>query len=261
MTTDGESRWAYVADRAPKPFAHPIHAPNGRVLTVESPSDHVWQRGLWFAIKFVDGDNFWEEVAPFGTQTDEEVAPGVHRIDWVRPDGTVALTEQRVLSTVDVGRRGAYAIDWTTTLAAERDLLLDRTPFTTWGGYGGLTFRGAPDWADTRLLLADGSEHRRVLAEASTWCDLSGPDAGVCMLDHPGNPRHPVPWYGASRSRVYGEGWANYFNAAFLFHEPLTLRPGNPLALRYRVVVHDGPWGVADGERAWHDWVNGEGHP
>ena len=33
-------------------------------------------------------------------------------------------------------------------------VVLDRTPFTTWGGYGGLAFRGAGDWTDTRILLA-----------------------------------------------------------------------------------------------------------
>lgn len=247
-------RWAYVTDRAPKPFVHPVHAPGGRVLTVESPPDHAWHRGLWFAIKFVDGDNFWEEQEPYGSQ--HEVDAGV--LEWRRPDGSIALREERLVRPVDIDiDETAYGIEWQSVLTAPGDgAVLDRTPYTTWGGYGGLAFRGSPDWEDTRLLVADGSEHRRAIAVPSPWCDLSGPDAGITFLDHPSNPRHPVPWYGASRSRVYGEGWSNFLNAAFLFHEPWSLEPDAPLRLRYRVVVHDGRWDVDRAQAAWDAWVS-----
>lgn len=245
--------FTYVTDRAPKPFVHPLRSPSGRVLSVESPADHPWQRGLWFAVKFVDADNFWEEVEPFGRQ----VTTDDHRLEWVRPDGRVALLEERSVVEVDPGLGdGSYAIDWTTALeAAGAEVVLDRTPYTSWGGYGGLTFRGAPDWCDTRVLTADGSEHRRPVAVESPWCDLSSGEAGLCLLDHPSNPRHPVPWYGASRSRAYGEGWANYLNAAFLFHQAMTLPVGQPLVLRYRVVVHDGRWDAARAQAAWEAWA------
>ena len=96
----------------------------------------------------------------------------------------------------------AYAIDWSITLEPQVDVVLDRTPFTTWGGYGGLSVRGRPDWTDTRLLLDDGSEHERVLGVPSAWCDLSGTvdgtEAGLLLLHGPDNPRHPVPWYGST---------------------------------------------------------------
>ncbi len=36
------------------------------VLTRDAPDDHPWHHGLWFTIKFVDEDNFWEEMAPYG---------------------------------------------------------------------------------------------------------------------------------------------------------------------------------------------------
>lgn len=223
------------------------------MLSAESPADHPWQRGLWFAIKFVDGDNFWEEVERFGRQ---EASDG-GRVEWIRPDGSVALQEQRAIVETDPGiGDGSYALDWTTSLVSpDVPVVLDRTPYTTWGGYGGLTFRGAGDWTDTRLLLGDGEEHRRPVAVPSPWCDLSGPDAGLCFLDHRANLRHPVPWYGATRSRVYGEGWANYINAAFLFHEPLRLEAGEALTLRYRIVVHDGPWNVDQCQAAWEEWT------
>ncbi len=243
-----------------KPHLHPVHAPNGRLLTRVSPPDHEWHRALWFTIKYVNGENFWEEPAgePFGEQVDL----GGGRIEWRRPDGEVVIEEQRAIDrreldpSADVG--AAYALDWTSSLRPRVDVELERTPYTTWGGYGGLTLRGAGDWEDTRILLADGSVHRRPEGVASPWCDLSGADAGLLFLDHPGNVRHPVTWYGATRSRVDGEdGWSNYLNAAFLFGAGLRLTAGEVLTLRYRIVVHDGSWDVAMCDDAWRSWTDG----
>ena len=142
----------------------------------------------------------------------------------------------------------SYAIDWTEELTVPDPTVLDRTPFTTWGGYGGLTLRGAPTWTDTVLRLDDGADRERTLGERSTWLAIDGvaaetsSTAGVVILDHPDNERAPSPWYGSTRADTYGEGWANFVNAAFLWDEPLELAPGRPLTLRYRVLVHDGHW-------------------
>src|SRR2546430_969735 len=61
-------RWRYVYSGKPKPFFHPLHTPAGHCLTLFEPHDHVWHRGLWFTIKFINGENFWEESEPFGIQ-------------------------------------------------------------------------------------------------------------------------------------------------------------------------------------------------
>ena len=172
----------------------------------------------------------------------------------------MVIDEQRVIDRRDLDRDDAFALDWTTSLRPRIDVELERTPYTTWGGYGGLTLRGAGDWEDTRILVADGSVHRRPEAVPSPWCDLSSDDAGMLFLDHPDNVRHPVTWYGATRSRVYGtDGWSNYLNAAFLFHEGMRLGAGEVLTMRYRIVVHDGMWDVETCQHAWEAWSGGEG--
>ncbi len=255
-------RWRAVWD-PPRPHVHPLRSPAGACLTVDAPADHPWHHGLWFAIKFVDGDNFWEEVPPFGvlrtrTVTGNPVTGLRAEIDWVRPDGeAVAVRETRELHHRDLD--GAYAIDWTETLVAARDVVLDRTPFTTWGGYGGLTLRGAGDWTDTTLCLPDGTSRARVLGEPAPWCALAGHTpagpAGVVLCWHPQNPRHPVPWYASTRAETYGTGWANFCNAAFLWHEPLRLPAGEPLVLRHRVIVHDGHWDAARAAEAYATWT------
>jgi hypothetical protein len=246
--------WSAVWD-APRPYLHPVRTPAGALLTVDAPADHPWHHALWFTIKFVNGENFWEEYDEFGTLRTrhvEELGGGGVRatIDWVRPDGErVAVSETREIVPRAVSEH-AYALDWREELVPVAGTVFDRTPFTTWGGYGGLTIRGAPDWHDTALVLPDGSRRDRLLGERAPWCALSGlapagdgrdDERGVVVADHPGNPRFPTPWYGSNRADTYGEGWANFLNAAFLWDEPLTVAAGTPLRLRYFVLVHDGP--------------------
>lgn len=263
-------RWTYQWGDRKRPFIHPVTTPAGHVLSREAPEDHPWHHGLWFTIKFVDDDNFWEEMPPYGVLRHDgrpEATVGADgRIElagtltWTRGDRhTVALVEHRRLTHVPLLDEDAYAIDLDTTLVASADLRLDRTEYTTWGGYGGLTLRGSAELVDTRLLLADGSEHDRLVGVASPWCDLSGTvdgdPAGLALFDHPGNERFPTPFY-ASTFDGYGEGaWTNFFNAAFLFHDGLDLAEGERLRLRHRALVHDGTWSTDRLRAAWADWA------
>ena len=267
--TAGRGGWTYVWDHGRKPHLHPVATPSGVVLTRVEPPDHPWQRGVWFVVKFVDGDNFWEEYDPAGWGVQRHVAPpaghddGVldGRLAWIRPDRTtVAVDEHRRLRHRPLAG-DAYAIDWDVTLTVPADAVLDRSPYNgTWGGYSGLAFRGRGDWHDTRLLLDDGSTHDRVAPQRSRWCDLSGVadgrEVGVCVLDHPANPAHPVPFYATTRAGAgYGDDWANTVYPAFLWDGPLALPAGEPLRFRYRFVVHDRSWDQARCEAAWSDWT------
>jgi hypothetical protein len=177
------------------------------------------------------------------------------QLDWVRPDGqSFVFREQRQLGYQPLDDQ-AYALDFQTELTAQADLMLDRTPFTTWGGYGGLTIRGNRNWQETRLLFPDGSTSDRPTGIRATWCDLAGKfdggleqTGGVAIFDHPDNPRHPTPWYGAT-------GPGHYFNAAFLFHEPLSVAAGQTLTFRYRVLIHDQIWDVPRLQAAYEAYI------
>jgi hypothetical protein len=269
---DVEGLWTYRWAARRRPHIHPVRTPAGHVLTRDAPDDHPWHHALWFTIKFVDEDNFWEEYDAYGVLRHDgppsvvSAAGGVvavkGRLEWIRPDRTtVALVEDRTWTHVPLGP-DAYAIDLDTRLVPTTDCRFDRTPFTTWGGYGGLTLRGAGDWTDTRLLLDDGSTHERVLGDSSRWCDLTGRPpgaeegvvAGMAILDHPGNHRHPVPWYASTRADTYGDdGWSNFLNAAFLWHEGMDVAAGEEVRIRHRVIVHDGEWSADRLQTAWAD--------
>jgi hypothetical protein len=270
----GTGGWTYAWDHRRKPHVHPMATPAGVVLTRVEPPDHPWQRGVWFVVKFVDGDNFWEEWDPagWGVQrhdgaplVDDATVTVTGDLRWIRPDRTtVAMHEHRVLRHVPVDD-DAYALDWDVTLAVPDGVgsaVLDRTPYTgVWGGYSGLALRGREDWHDTRLLLDDGAAQARVAPQRSRWCDLSGTadgrPVGVCVLDHPDNPAHPVPFYATTRAGDgYGDGWANTVYPAFLWDGPHVLTAGEALRLRYRVAVHDGTWDADRCAAEWHRWTD-----
>lgn len=231
-------RWTYNADHRKRPHFHPVATPSGAVLTRDAPDDHPWHHGLWFTIKYVNEENFWEEQPPYGVlrHVDEST------IHWIRPDReTVVIVEDIRIDEVELAD-DAYAIDLNIVLTPQVDVVLDRTPFTTWGGYGGLALRGRPDWTDTRILLADGTTHERVLGVPSEWCDLSGHvdggEGGILIV-----PDGTTPWYGSTRAATYGdEGWSNFLNAAFLWDGPEEVAAGASRAFGFRVVVHDGIW-------------------
>ena len=157
-------------------------------------------------------------------------------VHWIRPDReTVVIVDQRSIDEVDLDVDDAYAIDWTIALDPAVDVLLDLDAVHDLGWLrGARLLRGRPDWTDTRLLLADGSVHDRAPGVRSEWCDLSGSVDGttacVVGLHCAANVRHPVPWYGSTKSATYGdEGWSNFVNAAFLWDEPLRVAAGDVL--------------------------------
>lgn len=71
---------------------------------------------------------------------------------------------------------------------------------------------------------------------AAEWYDYtivlhSGPTVGVAVLDHPDNP--PMTWHNLAPIAMV--------NPTIVSPGPVTVEKGQPLRLRYRLVVHDGP--------------------
>ena len=145
--------------------------------------------------------------------------------------------------TVDlrVGEDEELIIDWTSVLLPLADLTLDRTPYTTWGGYSGLTFRAGRELHYGEYLLPTNEKKHPLIGENHPWVALQARvDGGweefvtVAMMDHPSNVRSPSPWYAKADPHYV------FFNAAFLFHEAMTVPKGVPLTFRYRVIIRDG---------------------
>ena len=250
----------YVHGGLPKPCVHPVRVRGSSVLTGFQPSDHVWHRGLWFTYKFVNGVNFWEENGAHGVQrgegpvrieADGERARLTQRLRWWTPDGGLPLEEARRLEFARTAG-GELSITWSTKLRARDEVILDRTPFTTWGGYGGLAFRASREWHEAELVGPNGAEGTLVAGAASPWVAMNGrldgsgaEHVGVLLADHPANRRHPSPIYAKCASPGF-----SFANLATLFGEPLKLADGECLSVTQRAVFRRGNWTVADAAAA-----------
>jgi hypothetical protein len=246
-------------EKLPKPCFHPLCTPAGHQITAFQPSDHIWHRGLWFAIKFINQSNFWEERPPFGIQktlgrpecklTAPDTLQIVQQLEWTSQAIGPVIREHRTIA-ITAMPDGSRQIDWTTNLEAMQDLLLDRTPYTTWGGYGGLAFRATREVHGASYLLPDGQSTPNIAGQPNPWALMRAfvnanaeAKISVGMIDHPSNPRTPMPWYCRS-----GENY-DVMYAAFLFHGPMTLAKGRKLALRHRVLYRDGWWEAEEFDR------------
>ncbi|WP_157836846.1 DUF6807 family protein [Geminisphaera colitermitum] len=276
---DGDER-ALVYRHHPslnQPGFHPLVTPRGHVLTGWQMSDHVWHRGLWFSIRYVNEDNFWGGTPPFGMLTTSsgpcvealanDTARMSHQLNWDSPTEGTLLQESREITT-RLTPDGITMLDWASVLRAVKDVTLDRSPYTgTMGGYGGLGFRASRELHEAEFLLPDGRILPEVGGEAYQqacdpkvkighaavqvggeplpWLVLQGRmDGGadervsIGIIDHPDNPGSPVPWYAKLHP---GRGFS-YLNAAFLFHGPKSLKAGEYLKFNYRVFYRDGRW-------------------
>lgn len=238
-----------------KPFVHPLRTNLGTQLTCLEPSDHVWHRGLWFAWKFLDGVNYWEEGFESAGSVElsgrEQVSFEAGRAvvqsayGYRPPDGDPVLHERRTVAIHAPDSEDYLRLDWAHVFEATNGgVVIDRTPIneeTPWGGYAGLSFRAARSLTSFRAIDSEGRTGAAVEHARARWVDLSGAAdggfdraAGLAIFDHPANERHPSHW------RCILEPGFGYINPSFVLAEPYVLDPGRMLRLRYRVLIHDG---------------------
>jgi type 1 glutamine amidotransferase len=242
-----------------KPHFHPLISPNGTVLTAESPKDHLWHMGLWFSWKFIDGLNYWEYTGDpakhisegmtqvrsiqidSSQQGDYHFKLNITFHSWDKKENPVMDEVQRITITAPKSDK-SYWINYDLTFIALKDLLLDRTPIPgepggqSWGGYSGLSLRLNTDFtkiryfSDTSDSVAYGDRNRWVACEFDNG---KGKREQVIIFDNPGNRRHPSPWYciNDTVTPMY------FFTPAILYNEPLKLKKGEALHLKYRVYM------------------------
>jgi len=101
---------------------------------------------------------------------------------------------------------------------------------------------------------------KNVWGKKSEWLDYSGKidgtPLGIAVFDHPGNSRYPTYWH------VRGAGLlaSNIFGQHDFERDPgrdagLTMRVGQPLRFRYRVVIHPGDVNSGGVRAMYEDWV------
>lgn len=249
--------------------------------------DHPHHRGLTFGHADLNGYNFWANEDFNPGKKGKIVMKQVERIrsgkrlgsieatfEWLDPQGGPIVSDARKITFYS--NPTMRIIDYDIVLKA---IGTARFGDTHEGSFG---IRVAP-WLEEpapkyvpkaaggearptepkrtgRITNSDGREtEAQVRGTRAKWADYSGEfqgeKLGVAILDHPSNPRFPTYWH----TRGYGMFAANIFAMSDLGNDKthdgsMTLKPGEELRLRYRVVIHSGDAASAGVEKMYAEY-------
>jgi hypothetical protein len=234
-------------------FIHPLTAPNGGVVTGIRPEDHQHHLGLWHAwVKTTHEGrdvDFWNLLKGEGTvryarteairRSPSGVGFTVIQQHVILPDEVVL--DERFSIDVHVDPDGGYVVDHVTEQENVSDSPLTLPAYR----YGGcIALRGPECWNEhnSDYLTSEGRSRIDGHATRARWCAMYGEtDQGVAtvtILGHPDN--HDAP----QRQRIWPATPQNrgaiFFNFVPTQETDWALEPGEPITMRYRVVVSDG---------------------
>ncbi len=250
-----------------KPYVPVFRTPSGINVLRDAPHDHLHHHALMFAIA-VDGVDFWQEGKAPGRQVHREfpdmgdqnprydTAGFVERLDWLGPDSdSPLLHEKRTVEVLSPEAFGASVMTWETKLAVPEGRASAQLTGSHYFGLG-MRFLESMD-QDGVFFNADNAEGDLVRGDEhvtrSRWCAYTsladGKPVTVAMFDSPGNPRHPAWWFTMSTPFDYLSATLN------LYREPMELKAGTPLTLRYGVALWDGHADADAVEQLYTKWL------
>ena len=282
ISIDGELFTAYhYGAEHQKPFLWPLVARNGARVTRDFPmvegtpgeaSDHPHHTSVWFAHGEAAGLDLWH-----GGHGERVVDAGDALRSVESEGGWVVVRTTNVWRSGDgeeYGRERLTMRFGETELGRVIDFEIAASTAGEWGDTKEGTFgvRLAPSLrlegpvAQGNARNSAGVSGKDVWGKRARWIDYWGPvgeeTAGVALLEHPSNFRHPTWWH----ARAYGLVAANPFGRFDFERIPgqggeLKLPEEFPLVLRYRLLVHDGEHDAAALERAYAELAawSGEG--
>jgi hypothetical protein len=226
-------------------YLHPVYAPDGTVLTDDFNPDHPHHRGIswmWQVVR-VGGHSYdlWTVQGireRFVGWTAREIAPGYAllgvRNGWYVGDRKVV--DEHVEIRVSPAAAGVRYLDFQLRFEATDEPVEIVGTAQENKGFGGFCFRFAPRdggeaataiRTDTGLVAKDG-----ILA-VHPWAQIEGVfhghSAGARIDDDASNPGFPNGW-------LLRHGFG-FLNVSYPGLKPLTLKPGHPLELHYRVTL------------------------
>ncbi len=256
LTENGKPAWVYnygmvLAPGAPEGmrrscYLHPVYAPDGTLLTDDFNKDHPHHRGIFWAWEVVTvggkTDDVWTVKGfrqKFVQWKARETSGSQARLDvengWFDGEKKFVKEEAEILTRAVSHQQ--RVLDFTLRFeAVDQPVVIVGTPDSK-KGYGGFAFRTAPRdggaaktiiRTDTGILAQDGVLARHPWAEIAG--SFQGRPAGVRIEDNPANPGYPHNGW------LMRHGFA-LLNVSYPGLEPVTLQPGKPLVLKYRVIL------------------------
>jgi hypothetical protein len=246
VTVDGVLFTAYkFVDSQKYPYFWPVNGPiSGETVTTESSEPYPHHHSLFFGCDKVNGGNYWQEsnrrgqIVSRGPKIVEASGPRVVFTDeclWQQPRHDPVIRDTRRI-TVTAPQRTVRLIDFEITLEPLTDVRIEKSNHALFSA------RVVPELNVQNggvLVNAEGkTSEKGTFGVRSPWCDYSGSrnevTEGIAILQHPGNRWYPCRWF----TRDYGFFSPTPMN--WLEEGHLVLPQGEPLTLRYRVIVHAG---------------------
>ena len=248
LVRDGKTVWKLnLANREAKPFVHPLCLPDGRCVTDARPADHPWHLGLFFCWKFINGLNYWEPRRPshgnlfpdgMTVVRDFDIRPNGGACDvslklWYGPraePGRILLDEARSLAFSEPDAEGRYSIRAKHVFTAREKVVFNaRRPIA----YGGFSLRLQPFMKDF-ALTSNGASVDAKVAESSCPKEMT---ELVYTDPKTGHGLRIKIHAGADAERLYYWTDHRFAGSVPMYAEPLSLEPGQTLALDYEVSV------------------------
>jgi hypothetical protein len=243
---NGDLFTSYILSEFEKyPFFFPVNGPSNATVTSMRNANYPHHSSLFFGCDKVNGGNYWQEEIGRGQivslradilETGGEKAVIENECIWKRPGADAPVKDKRKI-TVSVPSSGKFQIDFDIVMEMLMDVTIDKTNHSLFSG------RMDPDLAVTNggtMINAEGETgEKETFGKRSAWMDYygerMGKTEGMAILQHPSNEWFPAPWF----TRDYG-----FFSPTPMYWPEndtnITLKKGEQIKLRYRVLVHSG---------------------
>jgi len=284
----------YFDAKIPKPYMHPLRSAEGIVVTRGFPmvrnipgesKDHPHHRALYYTHGDINGVDFWGE-AEFAEKAPVQAGGKTYRASEQLPNGRTVLTKlEEVKSGADAGslrarfnlvgpdgkvmgeETQAYTFRGdgsTRTIDCEFTTHALKTPLKmgdTKEGTFAIRVVKALEEPAVKMLNSEGAVgEKNIWGKRATWVDYSGTvegkKLGIAIFDNPTNPKHPTYWH----ARGYGLFAVNPFGEHDFYNDKkrdgsITIKPGESLTFRYRVLIHDGDASEAKVAEAYEQYA------
>lgn len=237
---------SYIFSQEEKyPFFFPVNGPSNGSVTSMRNGNYPHHSSLFFACDFVNGGNYWQDGLERGQiiSLRADILPSdstkviiENECIWRRPNASSPIKDLRKI-TITAPSKELFQIDFDIILEMLMDVTIKKTNHSLFSG------RMDADLAVTNggtMINANGDKGEKgTLGKKSSWIDFYGKRGdkieGMAIMQHPSNEWYPSPWF----TRDYG-----FFSPTPMYwpenDKETTLKKGQMIKLKYRVLVHAG---------------------
>ncbi len=256
-----------------RPYFFPVLGPNGREVTRGETSDiskdHVHHRSLYVAYGEVNDVDLWGEGSNCGRVTHQGFTQKhggavVSRIyaenNWETKDGKVLMKDKQHFRIYNLPEDSAIFDLDLSFIASEGDVHFGDTKE---GGIMCIRVHPSMNASDGGKIenAFGGVNEAETWGKRANWCDYSGTvegtPVGIAVYDHIVNPRYPTYWhvrnYGLMGSNIFGSGT---FERDKSKDGSYTLKTGEQMHFRFRVLIHAGDATEGKVAQRYHDFIN-----